>query len=573
MGSVKEDSRNPVESSLTVFNNNDISDINKGSSNTSEISYFKGSSVDFGIIHQQDEQITDNPQKAFIIQEDKLGFHLETFVISYQAITKIVIPNKNEVLDYLRNFQDKHFCQGKELMFKHLSNLLPGSFSIEKIEDGFVYKSKDCLTLAEDEQQKLCRECENIFNEIEDNSKNVDISHYYELDPEDLDNRIKRDHVDIKAEDDLTKNDFEAVYFESEKHPIIQKNEHCKKCDAVYTTKKALQHHNKRCHSIKTKVNSDVENETKHSGKSKYSCYMCSAVFGYKRSLHRHMKQCHSVELPPLPNSKKAIIPFKSLLCEFCDKAFSAKYTYNKHLRDVHAEYVDAPERQLCAHCGKSFSTTHTYIKHLKNVHGEDIYLPEKHSMKKCPFCELEFNVSKSSYKLVRHLGHDHHHEDLNSLIEVLQLGEDGRVVCQICGEKKKNKYVLKTHIRLVHEERSHSTEVFPCKYCVKVFKYKTDAKNHMESHEPDCKKIECKECGTMFLGMFLFKKHMRNVHFQSKIKCDMCDKVLTKSKMNRHKNSVHLQFACEFCGYKFAKKHLLNDHSIKIHGIDIYMQ
>jgi len=321
MGTINED--------CPVFNNNDILYI-KGSSIGSDISYFKGSSVDFGIIHQQDEQITHNPQKAFIIQQDESGIYLKTFVISYKEIENIVFPYKKEVMDYLRNFKNKH--------------------------------------------------------NQHDDSKDVNLNHYYELDLDEIDDGI--DPVDNEVVEDLTKNYLEDVYFEGEKHPIIQKNINCKKCDAVYKTKKALKTHNERCHSSKTVKNSD-----------KFPCDICSAVFGYKRSLYKHVKKCHSqVNCPPLPKEywKKAI-PFKSLLCDFCDKAFSSTYSKNKHLRDVHGENVS--ESLLCAHCGKAFFAKHNYNKHLKVVHGEDIHVPEKQSVEKCPlqkqfaceFCRFKF--------------------------------------------------------------------------------------------------------------------------------------------------------------------------------------
>jgi len=659
MGTFKEDNGNPVGCPWPVLNNSDLSYM-KGLSSSSEISYFKGSSVDLGIIHQQEQHITENPQKAFIIKENELGFYLETFSISFQAIDKMkVFPLKNEVLDYLRNFKEKtNLCQGikEELMFKNISNLFPGSFIIEKIDDGFIYKSRACLSLAEDENKKLCGACLKFFNAIEDDAKEVDLNQYSEVDSDDVDDGIKNDptaylKVDIKAEDDskcdicgkmfsskskmnihrnsvhsqekqfacefcpyrsarkdnlnahrrkthdmernlesedianiikndpaeylkvdikteedqdCSKNDVDDVYFGNDNIPMKPKKKHfCKQCDAVFNTKKTLYRHNERCHSVKTE-NSEENAADNHRGPSRYSCDFCSAVFRYKRSFNKHMKQCHSVDVPMLP--KKGTIRFKSIKCAHCEKAFSATLSYNKHLRDVH---------------------------------GEDVYVPEKRIMKKCPSCEQEFNVSKSSYKLVCHLRLIHHDEDLSNVIEELELGDEGRVVCQICGETKRNKYILASHIKTIHEEsdelvpchicgkllrqnygsmyshlRSHSTDDYPCKYCGQIFKNKINARNHMKSHEPDFKKIECKECGVKFSRMIHLKKHRRYVHLKIKeAKCDICGKMFsTKSKMNIHRNSVHShekQFACEFCQYRSARKDNLNAHRKKTHGME----
>jgi len=222
--------------------------------------------------------------------------------------------------------------------------------------------------------------------------------------------------------------------------------------------------------------------------------------------------------------------------------------------------------------------------KHLikqKNNHGKDIYDSEKRIIKQCPSCEQEFNVSKSSYKLVCHIRLDHHDEDLESVIEELQLGDKGRVVCQICGETKTNKYVLATHIKTIHEE-AHI--LVPCHICGKLLRQnsmyshlkshcenKVYARNHMETHEQDLEIMECKTCRAKFSGMTRLKKHQRNVHLRRKAKCDVCEKMFSnKSKMNRHQNSVHVQekqFSCEYCGNRSSRKDNLNDHIKRCHG------
>ena len=112
--------------------------------------------------------------------------------------------------------------------------------------------------------------------------------------------------------------------------------------------------------------------------------------------------------------------------CTKCDLAYNTYGMYRLHMQQYHEKSLN------CDECGKKFTLPNTLKKHRLNYHTS---FP-----KTCDECG-QFCATKEDFKA--HLSSVH--------------GEGVRentVPCEICGKMVKNKYILKQHVKLVHEKK-----------------------------------------------------------------------------------------------------------------------
>ena len=112
------------------------------------------------------------------------------------------------------------------------------------------------------------------------------------------------------------------------------------------------------------------------------------------------------------------------------------------------------------------------------------------------------------------------------------------KLSCEICSKKFKSKHTLKEH------DKVHSSVVYQCSQC-----------SHETKHKHN------------------LKEHMKNVHENTKVICNYCQKIFSgNSSLNAHKrgycssNSKDLSFICNICKDTFNTQLKLNDHNRKIH-------
>ena len=110
--------------------------------------------------------------------------------------------------------------------------------------------------------------------------------------------------------------------------------------------------------------------------------------------------------------------------------------------------------------------------------------------------------------------------------------------ICPVCGKSMCDGFVLKQHIKYIHEGLIH-----PCLQCDKTFKRKS---------------------GKFFSEVKYLRKHVASIHeITAGFKCDICNKVL-KSKWSLGNHSlIHTgvnlysgkQVLCPTCGKEFTTK------------------
>ena len=173
-----------------------------------------------------------------------------------------------------------------------------------------------------------------------------------------------------------------------------------------------------------------------------------------------------------------------------------------------------------------------------ENVMKEDIG-SQKY---KCDICEKCFT---QKWGLEKHLNRMHVPKTITNQFS-----------CKDCGKCFGEKENLNQHAR-THDKK------FLCNSCGKIFAQNKQLTLHKESHHDTIKDFHCNICDKNFTKN-LYKAHIKNVHSDSKFKCENCDRAFTKKgNLNLHIKRVHFNEAkdciCEFCKEYFTKSQLIS--------------
>jgi KRAB domain-containing zinc finger protein len=196
---------------------------------------------------------------------------------------------------------------------------------------------------------------------------------------------------------------------------------------------------------------------------------------------------------------------------------------------------------------------------------------------KTCKFCEKEFSEKT---KLHRHIKKAHPLE-----FDLLE--------CEICNQKFFKKQSLNVHIKMKHPDGQ--LNYFECDVDGKVFRNKSEMKQHMEVHrsfekclicykmlKPSSmadhlkdvhatgRQFMCKMCSKSFKSAQSLKIHEKT--HGKKFQCQLCNKMFPSlGTLNAHKKTNHenpSNYGCEICDKKFNEKSILKRHQ-KTHDIN----
>ena len=128
----------------------------------------------------------------------------------------------------------------------------------------------------------------------------------------------------------------------------------CTQCDARLLTKAGLEQHIKKEHAL---VEAPV------------ICSSCNVQFSGHTNFLSHLPRCRK---PPSSSSSL-------LMCAFCQKKFTSKADFMKHLTTDHPEVAEirTPKmpsnmtvQMMCGQCNKKFNTRKDLDKHLDETHA-----------------------------------------------------------------------------------------------------------------------------------------------------------------------------------------------------------
>ncbi|XP_014666033.1 PREDICTED: uncharacterized protein LOC106808007 isoform X2 [Priapulus caudatus] len=269
-------------------------------------------------------------------------------------------------------------------------------------------------------------------------------------------------------------------------------------------------------------------------------------------SYEKHMQAVHDRELH-----------FKCLLTA-CSKCFSIVDEYRYHSEQM----SHIPNSLSCCHiCDVVVFTKKELERHQSTIEHSENKLKEAGGWQ-CPLCRQNFG----RLAMQTHLASDRHYYPCDMCqhvsISKKQLHchkscehRKTSQICEVCGKVIQSMTGLWKHKVTVHQLINPRE----CKYCKKVFPFKSKLRYHLREHEPD-KWFACtvsKHCRSVFRSKRRLEWHEK-AHMA--LICDVCGKQFSRREYLRsHRVTSHTKrftYWCDVCNKGFAQKERLKRHT-----------
>ena len=159
--------------------------------------------------------------------------------------------------------------------------------------------------------------------------------------------------------------------------------------------------------AVKETINDGIRSNERNVNK----CKMCGIILASEKLLQMHKEIVH-------PKSNIVHLQYR---CDKCEKMFSTKAHFLRHVKSVHDNV-----RYNCDKCNKSFSRIDKLQRHIKSIHENIRYA--------CDQCDKTFSLKD---KLQLHIQSIH---------------EKVRYNCEECGKYFSQKSNLQVHIKSMHK-------------------------------------------------------------------------------------------------------------------------
>lgn len=177
-------------------------------------------------------------------------------------------------------------------------------------------------------------------------------------------------------------------------------NFYCRVCDKQHTVKRTFREHCIRYHKMNLPPNPKVlqlsllakfSDILPDPDDPDYNCCVCQKNYSDKYNYRRHLRTCHKMDLKPLGPcyvKNPHIIPDEddpNNYCAGCERTFCDKWGYRSHLEAIHNLALRGGQRTnkrdgilpdeddtngYCRQCNKTLESLRSYRNHLRKIHG-----------------------------------------------------------------------------------------------------------------------------------------------------------------------------------------------------------
>uniref|UniRef100_A0A1A9X4W2 C2H2-type domain-containing protein n=1 Tax=Glossina brevipalpis TaxID=37001 RepID=A0A1A9X4W2_9MUSC len=138
--------------------------------------------------------------------------------------------------------------------------------------------------------------------------------------------------------------------------------------------------------------------------------------------------------------------------------------------------------------------------------------------------------------------------------------------VCHVCAKAIHDKRYFEKHVR-GHFENSGLRLQCPRPGCDSWLKDEDYLKQHLKTHNPDCKTYQCPECGKLCKNRRALTNHKINAHSTKIYKCGKCDKEFKRAIALKHTGET--LYKCPFCTRPFNSNANMHAHKKKTHPVE----
>ena len=305
----------------------------------------------------------------------------------------------------------------------------------------------------------------------------------------------------------------------------------CHLCDMRFHYKCYLQRHKSTCH-----------------GKG-LDCERCKARFRTLPELKKHKLVEHESDV---------------FRCGVCPETFLAMKELKYHLNKTHP---DASPMNVCDHCQKSFSAEQELSYHIDEFHEDESKSLEKPFACPVDLCKKRFRLE---FSLAQHASlHSTTTRILAKRKSKKALEEGGTLnesPCPSCGK------MFEAQSMTFHLKSCGSRPSFKCPHCEKSFSHKPYLKIHQISKHLKIKyPCPIEGCGKFLTTRYLLNSHIKLVHESNvRYQCRQCEKSFKiHHDLKQHIKAVHegKKVQCSFCERDFGRPSDKNRHERQVHG------
>lgn len=236
---------------------------------------------------------------------------------------------------------------------------------------------------------------------------------------------------------------------------------------------------------------------------------------------HEHINQYESTEICD-QSQKKAVnknqpLKLKIFRCsiEACQNQYLSKKSLNRHKALQHGIHRPKCKCNVC--------------------HEQKAVIPNNISTPTIKYKLTNGDKVNTKSASIQHPGNKSTDENIERNFEIIKVGErpierssnqerrkpNTEIRCEKCFKIFPSKRRKRYHLTRFHD----GIGAFPCSVCMKIFSNVHSLQCHMyRAHNPNARKIECDQCGSLFLSKTEVRTHIDGVHLNKrKFKCKTC--------------------------------------------------